>query len=518
MVSVRHNPSSIRRSSVGVLLALSLPLLFAAGCSTTLGADAWGGTGLDDSNDEDDDTGATTDDEDDGDDTGGNVVLVPECDPSALTKMQLDPHDTNALVSPAQARVAIESGDGSLADVEIEPREFLNYYDFDYPNAAPGELTIEAELFLPDLDPSGEWVLQIGVNGPASAAPTRPPANLSLVLDTSTSMDEAGLELLKSSAEALVASLRAGDRVAIVEIGQDPAVTVESYEVETADDPTLLDVIADLELGGAPDLEAALGLAYEQALVGFETKWLNRVVYIGSDLDGIEVVPTEIVMSHAGMPGEEGIHLVGAGVGEPGEYDGSLIDELTTVGRGTSLFVGDAQEGWRAFNERFMSTMVVGARDVSVRVDLPPGFRPAGADEAAEDYEPSAETIAADLAANRPIVLHERLENCAPDDLDANSELEVHVSWTDATTFVEHEASLRVGFGEAMQSGPTHLHKGRAVLAYADALAAWKTAYDAPAKDAIIADALVVVQEALSSSPEDADLSGIKLLLESLLD
>jgi Ca-activated chloride channel family protein len=498
-----------RASAFGLLVAL------AAGCSSTLTLDGeeWDGNLDDDTGGEEGETGG----EDDGSemDPEGPLV-VPECNPEQDTVIGFDPVDANAEVSPALARAAILAGDGSLADVPIARHEFLNYYQLAYAPALPGELAIAAELYLPDYLEPTDWVLQVGVNGPESMADARPPANLALVLDASSFGSEKELDLTKASAEALIGSLHKGDRLSVIQLGQELPALIEAYEVEGMDDPYLLDLIDGLEPGGDPDLALALETAYGLAEAGYAEEWINRVVYIGSDLDGLEVIPKDIVKSHAGMPGEVGIHLVGAGVGEPGAYDGSLVQELTAVGHGTSLFVGDAQEGWRAFHERFMSTMAVAARDVSVRVELPPGFRPAGADEAAEAVSPWSDPVPADLPAGRAIVFHEALESCAPDSLDATSPLTVQVSWRDAADLAPRETSVELDFGQAMQAAPSRMLAGRAIVAYADALAAWQAAEDEAEKQAAIAEAMPVIEKALDALPEDEQLQEISELLALL--
>jgi Ca-activated chloride channel family protein len=163
-----------------------------------------------------------------------------------------------------------------------------------------------------------------------------------------------------------------------------------------------------------------------------------------------------------------------------------------------------------------MSTMAVAARDVSVRVELPPGFRPAGADEAADAPSPWAEPVTADLPADRPIVFHEALHSCAADSLDATSFLKVHVAWNGALDLAPHDTSLELDFAQAMQSAPARMQKGRAIVAYADALAAWQAAEDEVGEQAAIADAVSTVEEALAASPDDEDLQEIAQLLELL--
>ena len=58
------------------------------------------------------------------------------------------------------------------------------------------------------------------------------------------------------------------------------------------------------------------------------------------------------------------------GVGDPSTYSDLLMDRVTDVGRGASVFIPHADE----FRGRFIETMSVAARDVQIRYDLPVGL------------------------------------------------------------------------------------------------------------------------------------------------
>lgn len=509
------------RSQRWILSASTVVLLLgSAGCSSTFDPTVWDGSDLDD--DETGDEGGTGDtgdtgESDTGDDGGTGPELAPSCDPEVATRLELDPRDTRSLVSPALARAAILAGDGSLKDVPIRQHEFFGYYDFDYPAADPGELGVAAGLFVPQLDPEGDWVLQVAVNGEHVAEETRPPLNLSLVLDASGGIESDEIQLVKQSAHALAANLREGDRISLIRLGQELPALLEGYEVQQASDPVILDAVGYLEPSGTADLLGGLETAFLLANDHYQAQGLNRVVYVGMEHEIDPEVATGLVDAFVELDGGPQILFSGAAVGAPDSYGGELFELLAQAGHGTNHFLADEDSAWRVFDTSLMSTLSSTARDLRIDVELPPGFRPLGATEAEPDgYTPPKPPAGQDLAANRALVVHELLETCAPDELDANSELKVKLRWSDPATNEQRDHEATLSFAEAMEAGADQLQKGRAVRAYAQALLAWQEAEDGAAQSEAVGAALEVVNAALELLPGDADLVEISELLVAL--
>ena len=207
----------------------------------------------------------------------------------------------------------------------------------------------------------------------------------------------------------------------------------------------------------------------------------------------------------------DGIYLVGVGVGTPDTYNDELMDTVTDIGRGASLFVASEAEANKMFGPRFVQTMAVAARDVRVRLDLPPGF---------EIVKFSGEEFSSDpteiepqhLAPNDAMVFHQTVETCAPVLVDEAASFTVGVRWRDAITFEEREASVTRPIKESLQAETPLLKKSAAVFAYAEALKAFR---DAPGPQALTPafDALARAEAAL---PGDPDLAEIRQILEAL--
>ena len=165
------------------------------------------------------------------------------------------------------------------------------------------------------------------------------------------------------------------------------------------------------------------------------------------------------------------------------------------------------------FDDRFLGTLLVAARDVQVRVDLPPGFEIIKF--SGEEYSSDpAEVEPQHLAPNDAMVFHQRMETCAPELLDGDSKLTVTARYLDAVTFAAHEVSVTRTFAELFAEASPRLLKGSAMLAYTEALTAVRL--KSADKAAKVQAGLDAVDSALVALPGDASLMEIRGVLETL--
>jgi len=461
------------------------------------------------------DGGDGGDDEVPPDDDGDQPDAGTMCDEENPVSLFLSPDDSNSMSAPVQAREAVLSGWNSLGAVALRTWEFFNYYTFDYPVAAPGELLLTVDMYQPDPEVAGDFLLQIGVSSELVLDQDRAPMNVTLVLDASGSMTGEPMEMLKESCRAIAASLRAGDWVSMVTWDTSNAIILAGHDVDGPNDPLLLSKIDSIEPGGGTDLNGGLSAGYELALQVYDPERINRVVLVSDGGANAGITDINLISQHAGNQNEDGIYLVGAGVGSAETYHDELMDQVTDAGKGASVFIPDADEAWKVFGDDFVNTMSVAARDVRVRVDLPPGFRliTFSGEEWSEDPE---EVEPQHIAPNDAVVFHQHITSCAPELLDDQSGLTVTASYKDAITFEEHEITQSFRFATLLDQSAPQLHKGAAVFAYAEGLQKWRETGNQADKDAAIAEALAAVAVADSYLPDDPDLAEIREVLETI--
>jgi len=529
-------------------LSLTLPLLALAslgapGCSSsgeTLGpVTGYVGDGGHDDPEEDDagESGSTSGDPDGEESTGGegdgasepepepddesrgSAPLEPDdgaCNVEDDVALWMLPDDSNAMASPVRAREAALGEWGAVQSIAIRTWEFFNYYDFGYPAAEPGSLAIDAALRQPVGAPLGEYVVQIGVSSEALAPEARAPMSLTLVLDTSGSMEGDAMAMLRETCLAIASSLRAGDVVSVVTWSAENAVVLDTHAVSGPDDPELLAKLADLDASGVSDLHAGLQNGYEQALESFASGRINRVVLVSDGGAAMEPADLELIAEHTGPGEQEGIVLVGVGVGDAVAYRDDLIDAATDAGKGATVFVGSAEEAWATFHDDFLATMAVAARNVQVRMDLPPGFAlvDAGAEEAIVD---ATEVQPQHLAPNDALVLHRRIRTCAPALVSDDATITVTAIWIDPVTALPRQVQQSRTIAELMAVDPAPLLKGAAVHAYAESLKAYKHA-EPEGRGQTMTGAFAALVEAEAVLPADPELAEIRQVLEALTE
>lgn len=513
------------------LSLLALVGLGAAGCSSTeeldgpltglVDDDAASDGGESSGGASDDDAGGSDSGEDASDpeppaepDDGGHAVPASEpsttCNADDDVALWILPNDSNATTSPVRAREAVLGGFGTVQPVAIRTWEFFNYYDFGYPAAAPGSLAIGAALLEPADAPAGELVVQVGVSSETITAETRAPLSVTLVLDTSGSMEGPAIAMLKETCYALASSLQEGDVISMVTWSTEHAVLLASHEVKGPDDPVLLASIDALAASGVSDLHAGLEAGYALAQQSATSAHESRVVLVSDGGAAADASDLALIAQHS----EDGIDLVGVGVGDAATYRDDLMDTVTAAGKGATVFIADADEAWATFHDRFIATMTVAARNVQLHLDLPPGFEivDPGADEATVD---TAGIEPQHLAPNDAMVFHQRIRTCAPQLVTDDAPITITVIWIDPATSLPRQIQRKSTVAELVAADQAPLYKGAAVLAYAESLKAYKQA-DAEGRESTMTGALGALAQAEALLPADPELAEIRQVLETL--
>ena len=463
-----------------------------------------------------DELGEEGDGDGDGDDdTTETETGDPVCDDETDVVLYLSPDDSNSMSSPVQVRERVlTEGSESLTNVPIRTWEFMNYYGFEYPAAADGELSLFAAM-APVEGQDAVYDLQLAVASETMTPDERPPMNVTLVLDTSGSMAGEPMNMLKETCRAIAGNLRDGDIVSIVEWDTENVWTLAGYEVSGPDDPMLLQKIEELTYGGGTDLNGGLTSGFELAQQVFDISAVNRLVLISDGGANAGVTDIELIAENAVYGGSDGIYLVGVGVAKGSNYNDDLMNIVTDAGKGASVFINDEAEAWRVFGTDFENTMAVAGRDVQVELTLPPGFeivKFSGEEFSGDPKEVEPQHI----APNDTMVFYQQVETCAPEILGDDSAITVVATWDDPWTFEPKQAEMTWTFAELAAMDQSLLLKGMAVYHYAESLRAYKQAISDNQKQAALAPAFAAMAAAQQALPADADLLEIAMILAQL--
>jgi len=439
------------------------------------------------------------------------------CDPEAEYDYLLAVEDSNDYSSPTNARGLIN--DDWYVHTEIRKQTFLNYHSFGYAEPDPGYVNVTADLLIhEDADPlSAE--LQIGVRGEPISNDDRRPLNIVFSLDLSGSLGGYPFVKLQAVCTAIASNLKSGDVVSIVKWSNTSAVLLDSHDATGPDDPTLLAVIEDLDVGGSTDLYAGLAEAYSLALWNFTVDRANRVVLISDGQVSAGINELDLIAEMAEDTEEEGIYLLGVSVGDG--YDDVLMDDVTASGRGPYLYLDTPEEAEAVFGDpdRFLSTIEIAARDVTLDLTMPAGWYISEYHGPLGTPEPSGGEPQ-HLWANEEMIFHYLLSPCGPVDPFEAGPLSATVDFLTGTgPYEAGSETIGFSFSDFTSGSSNQMIKGRAVLLYADTLEQIQTLmyYESeyPAIQEIIDEARASIQEATTSLGGDEELEEIDVLLET---
>ncbi|MCB9761820.1 MAG: VWA domain-containing protein [Alphaproteobacteria bacterium] len=466
------------------------------------GSSAW-----DDSGPAGEDTGA------DIDDTGFYDSDDPEeqeCDAVTPVQLFMSPDDSNSMSSPVQVRAAILDSWDDLPNVPIRTYEFLNYYTFDYPAADPGRLAVFAHMVPHETEPD-QWKLQIAASSPPLTREERQPMNLILCLDTSGSMAGTSIALLKESVRVIAGQLKEGDVVSAVRWDTSDAVILDSHAVSGPDDPVLIELSEELSASGGTNLAGGLEAAYALAERNFGEDRVNRVVLISDGGANVGNTSEELIGRMAGTENQRGVYMVGVGTGSAATYNDRLMDRVTDLGRGASVFIDSAAEAQKILGDRFISTMDVAARDLRIEVGLPPGFEIVRS--SAEEWSTNPREVdPQNIAPDDTVVLYQTVTTCEPALAGPDAQLTVTLRYEDAVTFEPRVETHTATFAELAESYRTQMIKAELLVAFADGLTAYQQGERAEAQ-ALRQEALRLLDALRLVDPNDPDLAELEAVL-----
>jgi Ca-activated chloride channel family protein len=273
------------------------------------------------------------------------------------------------------------------------------------------------------------------------------------------------------------------------------------------DDPAVLGVANALMAGGATDLHAGLTTGYQLAEDHYRPEGINRVVLVSDGLANVGVTDEHFIAEKAEDENREGIYLVGVGVGYG--YNDTLMNTVTDAGNGAYVFIDTTDEAHKMFGGRFDEVMEVSARSLQLKVTMPWYF--SMLQFHGEQYGTDPKKVKPQhLAPGDAMVFHQVLRACDASQLDPADNLSFSASWVEPVTFIDRTATVETTLGELLAGADDQLARGRAIVAYAEALKAIPY-LSHPARLVAIDDALALVAAANDSS--DPELTEIAQLL-----
>lgn len=266
-----------------------------------------------------------------------------------------------------QARELLAAG-REVPRQSVRLEEFVNAMPYGYPDPTEGVFGVSTAVMSHPSQPDVQLV-RIGVQGRRMDPATRPPLNLTFLVDVSGSMAaEDKLPLVQRSLQALTASLGPDDSVALVTYANGSRVVLPSTRATPAGQSEIRRAIASLSSGGGTAMGDGLSLAYGQAARQHRDGAVSRVI-VASDGDAnVGVTRGEDLAASIRTHADAGIALTALGVGA-GRGRDEAMEKLSNQGDGQYYFLGNPDDAERVLVDRLVSTLVPLARDVKLQVE-----------------------------------------------------------------------------------------------------------------------------------------------------
>ncbi len=268
---------------------------------------------------------------------------------------------------------------------------------------------IEATLGNPHLPIGSPARPLLSVSLRGGAAAYRYPANIVVVIDVSGSMrDGDKIGAVRHALSRFVETLDDDDRISLVTFSDTSHVALAAARVGDAR-ASVLGAIAQLSAWGGTNLDA--GLAAGLALARSHdprVASVTRVVLLSDGVPSVgDVRPDAIVARVTHGADRVPVHAIGMGR----DIDYALLDAIGRESGGAFHYLDRPAEVERVFSTELRALTEVAARDVRVRVTLPPGWSLARAlDERTEPRGREIVTRLGDLGGDEAAVVLAELE------------------------------------------------------------------------------------------------------------
>lgn len=203
-------------------------------------------------------------------------------------------------------------------------------------------------------------------------ATKRPPVNLSLVLDRSSSMSGDKIEKAKAAAVMVLDRLGADDILSIITYDSTVEVLVPATKV--ANKAAIRERILALRPRGATALFAGVSHGIEEASKFLDDNRVNRVILLSDGQANVGPSSPNELGRLGEAAGKQGIAIstIGLGLG----YNEDLMTQLAMRSDGNHGFAENADQLATIFNYELGDVMSVVAQDVEIEVEFPGGVRP----------------------------------------------------------------------------------------------------------------------------------------------
>ena len=271
--------------------------------------------------------------------------------------------------SYTNARRLIEDG-MFVPEDSVRAEEFINYFDYDYPNPEEGRTFGDYVEIANCPWNSSSKLIMIGIQGKRISKEDLPPSNIVFLIDSSGSMASYDkLPLVQSAFSMLAEKLTENDRISIVTYAGSTDTRIAGASGKDKDD--ILEALYSITAQGGTNGEGGIEKAYQLAERHFIEGGNNRVI-LATDGDlNIGKCSESELKKLIESKRDSGIYLSVLGFGT-GNYKDNKLEALADNGNGNYSYIDSIEEARRVLVQEMEGTLYTIAKDVKIQVEFNP--------------------------------------------------------------------------------------------------------------------------------------------------
>jgi len=202
--------------------------------------------------------------------------------------------------------------------------------------------------------------------GSGALTPTTPPLNISLVLDTSTSMAGPRLNSVKETARQIIQTMKPEDVISVVTFNDAAEVIIPATRGQNIN--VLEARIGIINTDGGTEILKGLEAGLTEVMRNIRPSYHNHLILI---TDGRTYGDEEACLALAEQAAAAGITFHALGIGD--KWNDSFLDELATITGGGSEFADTARGIEKFLKDKFGQIQDTFASNVTLDYKTPPG-------------------------------------------------------------------------------------------------------------------------------------------------
>jgi Ca-activated chloride channel family protein len=201
---------------------------------------------------------------------------------------------------------------------------------------------------------------------PNLKTPPTPTMNLCLVLDRSTSMQGANMDVVKSTAIQIMRKIKSEDIFSVIAFSDRAE---EIIPANRSSDLSKMEArIHMLQTSGGTEIFSGLEMGYNGILRNLHHAQVNHIILL---TDGRTYGDEEKCISLAHRASDQGIGISGLGIGN--EWNDSFLDDLAKSTGGSSMYVSRPQDIQKMLLDKFSSLGSTYAEENRLDFSIPEG-------------------------------------------------------------------------------------------------------------------------------------------------